>query len=338
MPIGDADWLAQTQEPALEPDLPICDPHHHFWVQRPQPLAYQRYLLAELAADLNSGHNVRSTVFLEARSEYRTEGPEELRPVGEVEFVQKLADESASGAYGPARAAAAIIGRADLKLGERVRPVVDALQAASPNRFRGVRHLVGWDPSPELADQEVQGVMATDGFRAGARVLGEMGFLMETFFNFPQLDELADLANATPRLTIVLNHIGGLVRVGPYANRDNEVLAEWRRGVARVATCPNVIMKLGGVGQTRYGFDWANREVPIGSEELAESLAPLMDYCIEQFGPERCMFESNFPVDKVSYSYNVLYNAFKRLSRGYSPSERAAMFQDTAARIYSIDV
>ena len=338
MPIGDAAWLAQTLEPTREPDLPICDPHHHLWVHRPEPPAYQQYLLADLAADIHSGHNVRSTVFIEVRAEYLTEGPEVLRPVGEVAFVQKLADASAGGGYGPARAAAAIIGRADLKLGEQVRPVLEALQAASPNRFRGVRHSVGWDPSPEVVDREMQGVLATDGYRAGARVLAQMGFVLETSLYFPQLEELATFANMVPELTIVLNHIGGLLRVGPYANRDTAVLAEWRRGVATVAQCPNIVMKLGGVGQARYGFDWSRRAVPIGSEELAESLAPLMTYCIEQFGPERCMFESNFPVDKVSYSYNVLYNAFKRLSQGYSPTERAALFHDAAVRVYSIDV
>ncbi len=338
MPIGDAQWLGQTQESTLEPDLPICDPHHHLWVHRPEPPAYQQYLLADLAADINSGHNVRSTVFIEVRAEYRTDGPEALRSVGEVEFVQKLADESASGAYGSARAAAAIIGRTDLKLGEHVRPVLEALQAASPNRFRGIRHSVGWDPSPEVVDREIQGALGTHGYRAGARVLAEMGLVLENSLYFPQLDELADFANALPELTIVLNHIGGLLRVGPYANRDNEVLAEWRRGVASVAQCPNIVMKLGGVGQARYGFDWSSREVPVGSEELAESLVPLMTYCIDQFGPDRCMFESNFPVDKVSYSYNVLYNAFKRLAQGYSPAERAAMFHDTAARVYTIDV
>ncbi len=338
MPIGDAEWLAQTQEPTLEPDLPICDSHHYLWVQRSEPLAYQQYLLADLASDINSGHNVCATVFIEVSAEYRTDGPEELRPVGEVEFVQKLADESVTGLYGPARAGAAIIGRTDLKLGELVRPVLEELQAASPNRFRGVRHSVGWDPSPEIVDREIQGALATDGYRAGARVLARMGFLLENSLYFPQLDELADFANAVPELTIVLNHIGGLLRVGPYANRDEEVLAEWRRGVATVAKCPNIIMKLGGVGQLRYGFDWSKREVPVGSEELAQSLASLMNYCIEQFGSDRCMFESNFPVDKVSYSYNVIYNAFKRLSKEYSPSERAAMFYDTAARVYSIDL
>jgi predicted TIM-barrel fold metal-dependent hydrolase len=154
----------------------------------------------------------------------------------------------------------------------------------------------------------------------------------------PQLPELAEFARAVPDLTIILNHIGGLQRVGPYANRDDEVLADWRSGIAAVAECPNVNMKLGGIGMPRTGFDWHLRETPIGSEELAESMSPLMNYCIEQFGPSRCMFESNFPVDKVSYSYNVMYNAFKRLSQSYSPTERAAMLHDTAARVYRLEV
>ncbi|MCH8298453.1 MAG: amidohydrolase family protein [Chloroflexi bacterium] len=335
---GGSDWLAQTPEETLEPEIPICDPHHHFWVSRPEPVHYQRYLLPDLAADITSGHNVRSTVFIEVRCEYRKDGPDEMKPVGEVEFVQAIADESATGNHGPARAAAAIIGHADLKLGEGVRPVLEAMQAASPNRFRGVRHSVGWDESPELANRDIKGVLGTESYRAGARVMAGMGLVLENSLYFHQLSELADFARAVPELTIVLNHIGGLCRVGPYANRDDEVIPEWRRGVEEVATCPNIIMKLGGVGQLRYGFDWQDRETAVGSEELAQGLGPLMEHCIQQFGPDRCMFESNFPVDKVSYSYNVLYNAFKRLSKGYSATERAAMFHDTAARVYNINV
>ena len=336
MPIGDAAWLAQTQEATLESELPICDPHHHLWTHRPEPLAYQEYLLPELSADINSGHNVRSTVFIEVRAEYRTDGPEEMRSVGEVEFVQKIADESASGAHGPGRAAAAIIGKADLKLGEGVRPVLEALQAASPNRFRGVRHSVGWDPSPDVLDREIQGALGSDGYRAGGRVMAQMGLVLENSLYFPQLDELADFANAVPDLTIVLNHVGGLLRVGPYANRDDEVLAEWRRGVAAAAKCPNIIMKLGGAGQARYGYDWAGRDVPVGSEELAGTLAPLMNHCIEQFGADRCMFESNFPVDRLSCNYTVLWNAFKRLSQDYSEAERSKLFHETAIRVYRL--
>jgi predicted TIM-barrel fold metal-dependent hydrolase len=165
-----------------------------------------------------------------------------------------------------------------------------------------------------------------------------MGLSFEAWLYFPQLPELAAFAKAVPDLPIILNHIGGLLRVGPYANRDHEVLATWRRGIAAVAACPNAYVKLGGIGMPRTGFDWHARSTPIGSEELAAAMAPFMTYCIEQFGPNRCMFESNFPVDKVSYSYNLMYNAFKRLTKGFTASERAAMFHDTATRVYRIAV
>ncbi len=336
MAYGGNDWLSLTPEPTLEPELPICDPHHHFWDLRPDRVPYQRYLLHDVLADITSGHNVRSTVFIEARSMYRADGPAELRCVGEVEFVQGLAAASASGIYGPARVAAAIIGNADLSLGARVEPILEALQSASPNRFRGVRRSAAWDPHPDLEKRAEQGLLANERFRTGARVLARMGLSLENTLYFPQLPELADFANAVPDLTIVLNHIGGLYRVGSYGNRDEEVIPAWRRGIDAVSACPNIYLKLGGVGQPRYGFDWYTREKPIGSVEMAKALSPLMNYCIEQFGPSRCMFESNFPPDKVSSSYNVLFNAFKRLSQGYSPSERAALFHDTAAQVYRI--
>ena len=336
MPYGDNDWLALTAEETLEPELPICDAHHHFWDYRTDRVPYHRYLLHELAADINSGHNVRSTVFLEARAMYRQTGPEELRPVGEVEFVQGLAAASASGLYGPGQAAAAIVGHADLNLGDDVARVLDALQAASPNRFRGIRHNTSWDPHPEVESRSFDGQLQSADFRAGAQVLASRGLAYDNVVYFPQLAELADFARAVPDLTIVSNHIGGLMRVGPYANRDDEVMPAWRDGIAKLAECPNVVMKLGGVGQPRYGFDWHLRDRPIGSEELAEAMAPLINYCIEQFGPDRCLFESNFPPDKVSYSYNVMYNAFKRMTAAYSPTERAVMFHDNAVRVYGI--
>jgi predicted TIM-barrel fold metal-dependent hydrolase len=336
MPYGGNDWLALTQEPVLEPEIAICDPHHHFWDLRPDRVPYQRYLLHELMADVNCGHAVRSTVFIEARAMYRPDGPIELRPIGEVEFVQGLAAASASGLYGPCCAASAIVGHADLKLGDRVKPVLEALQAASPNRFHGIRHTVTWDRHPEVGNREKEGVLATAEYRAGAKVLARMGLSLDTGVCFPQLPELAAFAKAVPDLTIVLNHLGGLNRVGPFANRDAEVLAAWRSGLAAVAECPNVNLKLGGIGMPRIGFDWHTRDKPIGSEELAASMAPLMTYCIERFGPARCMFESNFPVDKVSFSHPILFNAFKRFSKGYSASERAALFHDTATRAYRI--
>jgi len=338
MPFGGNDWLALTQEPTLEPELPICDPHHHFWDLRTQSIPYTRYLIHELIADINSGHNVRSTVFVEARSMYRADGPAEMRPVGEVEFVQGLAAASASGVYGPSRAAAAIVGHADLKLGNKVEPVLEALQSASPNRFRGIRHNVTWSPDPALENRETEGILANSTFRQGARVLARKGLSLDTMLSFPQLPELANFARAVPDLTIILNHMGGVNRVGIYANRDGEVLDTWHKGIAEVAACPNVVVKLGGMGMPRWGFGWHARNVPIGSEELARAMSPWKTYCIEQFGPERCMLESNFPPDKVSFSYNVMYNAFKRLTRSYSATERASMFHDTAARVYRITV
>ena len=341
MPFGDNNWLALTQEEPLEPDLPICDPHHHFWDFRTERIPYQRYLLHELADDVNSGHNVRSTVFVEARSMYRLDGPEELRPVGEVEFVQGLAAASANGLYGPCRAAAAIIGHADLNLGDRVRPVLEALQAASPNRFRGIRHSVTFDPDPSVpntAAHQIENQLADNNFRAGARVLADVGLSFEGWLNFHQMPDLADFAKAVPDLPIIMNHVGGLLREGKYANRDDEVIPVWRSGIDAVAACPNTYIKLGGIGMPRTGFDWHTRNQPIGSEELAESMAPFINYCIEKFGPNRSMFESNFPVDKVSFSYNIMYNAFKRMSKGFSATERADMFHDTATRVYRIQV
>jgi L-fuconolactonase len=336
MPYGGNDWLALTQEPILEPQLPICDPHHHFWDFRTARIPYQRYLLHELIADVDCGHNVRSSVFIEARSMYRPSGPVEMRPVGEVEFVQGLAAASASGLYGSCRAAAAIIGHADLKLGARVEPVLDALQAASPNRFRGIRHIVTWDADPRVESHEREGVLSTPEFRAGARVLGRMGLSLDTICCFPQLPEMVAFARAVPEVTIIMNHLGGLNRTGPFAGRDDAVMPAWRNGMAELAKCPNVLLKLGGIGMPRFGFDWHTREKPIGSEELAASMAPLLSDCIEQFGPERCMFESNFPVDKVSFSHPILFNAFKRFSRSCSAAERAALFHDTAVRAYRI--
>ena len=339
MPFGDNDWLALIQEDTVEPEIPICDPHHHMWDRRPARIPYQKYMLDELYADLNSGHNVRSTVFIEAKAMYRIDGPEEMRPVGEVEFVQGMAAAGATGLYGPARAAASIVGHANLLLGEEAAPVLEALQTASPNRFRGIRHGLTWDVDPRIPNgaYDRQSQLADEGFRAGARVLARMGLSFDAWMYFPQLPELAEFARAIPDLTIILNHIGGMLRVGPYANRDEEVLPNWRQGLADVAQCPNVFVKLGGIGQPRTGYDWSARDIPIGSEELAGVMAPYMDYCIEQFGPSRCMFESNFPPDKVGHSYNVLFNAFKRLSKDYSASERADMFHNTAVRAYRVE-
>ena len=326
-------WLAQVVEEAIEPDLPICDPHHHFWDREGD-----RYLLDHLTDDLGSGHNVTQTVFIECHSMYRAGGPEDLRCIGETEFVQGLAAQSASGQYGPTEVAAGIVGNANLMLGDAVQSVLEAHQAASGNRFRGIRFSCAWDASPDVSpgSANTQGMLSDARLRSGFDVLQRMGLSFDALVYHTQLGELADLAGAFPNAVIILNHIGRPLGVGPYAGRRDEVFADWQRGIAAVAQRENVVCKLGGFGNVISGYDWHRREVPPTSEDVAETIRPWLEYCIERFGPQRCMFESNFPVDKNSYAYTTCWNAFKRVTNGYSDSEKAAMYQGTAVRAYRL--
>ena len=326
-------WLTLTVEEPIEPELPICDPHHHFWDRDGD-----RYLLDQLTQDLGGGHNVAQTVFIECRSMYRAQGPAETRSVGEVEFVQGLAAQSASGQYGPTAVAAGIVGNANLMLGAAVQPVLEALQAASSNRFRGIRFSCAWDASTDITPPGVNApeMLADSRFREGFDCLQKLGLSFDALVYHTQLGELADLAAVFPNATIILNHIGRPLGIGPYAGRRDEVFADWQRGIAAVAQRENVVVKLGGFGNLISGYDWHQRPIPPTSMDVAETITPWLSYCIEQFGPDRCMFESNFPVDKASYAYTTAWNAFKQVSREYSESERAAMFQGTAVRAYRL--
>ena len=326
-------WLALTVEDPVEPGMPICDPHHHFWDRDGD-----RYLLDQLAEDVSGGHNIAQTVFIECRSMYRAHGPEEMQPVGETEFVQGLAAQSASGQYGPTSVAAGIVSNANLMLGVAVQPVLEAHIAASSNRFRGIRFSCAWDASPEITSgrSNSPGMMQDSRFRDGFDCLQRMGLSFDALVYHTQLGELADLAAAFPDATIILNHIGRPLGAGPYAGRRDEVFADWQNGIVAVAAHENVVVKLGGFGNLISGYDWHQRAIPPASAEVAQTIEPWLTYCIEQFGPNRCMFESNFPVDKASYAYTTVWNAFKRLTRDYSETERAAMFQETALRAYRL--
>ena len=339
MPYGGNDWLEITKEEIIEPGLPICDPHHHYWDLRLERTPYGRYLLHELLEDIN-GHNITSTVFIEARAMYSADLEKNYKPVGEVEFVEGLSAASASGIYGKSRASASIIGHANLNLGNKVEPILESLIEASPKRFKGIRHIVAWDNDNEVDSIPVynlQEQMNTKNFIDGAKVLSKMGLSFDSWMYFHQLPQLLNLAKEVPDLPIVIDHIGGILLVGEYANRKEEVLKIWEKNISDLSECPNVEIKLGGLGMPITGHDWHLRKNPIGSEELANQMKYFLDYCIEKFGPKRGMFESNFPVDKVSFSYNVLYNAFKKYSKGYSESERAAMFHDNAIRFYKVE-
>lgn len=320
-----------ANEVALEPDLPICDAHHHLWERPPRD-----YLLNELIEDLRSGHNIVSTVAIECGYGYRPDGSEEFRPVGETEFLENIAARVAGDPSIRARIAAAIVGHANLVLGDAVAPVLEAHLAASPKRFRGIRHSTTWDSSGALRSDAARGLLADGKFRAGFARLEKLGLSFEAWVYHPQLIELADLARAFPQVPMVVNHIGAPLGVGPYAGKRDEVFRNWSRGVAEVAQCPNAVVKLGGVGSLRSGYDWHERAVKPSSFELAEILRPYIEHCIDKFGVERCMFESNFPVEKASNTYVNLWNAFKRITEKYATGERAGLFHDNAARVYRI--
>jgi L-fuconolactonase len=325
-------WLNKLREEILDPDLPIVDPHHHLWDR-----SGSRYYLDELLADLNSGHNIVATVFLQCFWSYRTEGPEEMRPVGETEFVASVAAE-AERRKTRQRVCAAIVGHVDFRAGEHVDAVLEAHMAASNGRFRGIRQVAARHPDllASISTPPPLGLMSDPAFRAGFARLGRYGLSFDAWLYHTQLGELLDLARAFPAIPIVINHVGGPLGVGPFRGKGDEVFAAWHDGIKQLATCPNVHMKLGGLAMAINGFDFHRQVLPPSSGELAHAWWPWMDACIETFGASRCMFESNFPVDKAMCTYPVLWNSFKRIAAGASVDERGALFHDTAARFYRI--
>jgi len=326
-------WLERTIEEAVEPELPICDPHHHLW-----DLPDSRYLIDEFMDDISGGHRVTETVFVECLQMYRTDGPQELRPVGETEFVERITSAGENRA-GDLRVAAGIVGFADLTSGAAVQPVIEAHLNES-DRFRGLRYASAWDASDRIHNTYTnppKDLLRSQEFRAGFACLSKFGLSFDAWVYHPQIPELADLARAFPEITIVLDHIGGPLGIGPYAGKRDEVFTLWRRNITELAQCENVVVKLGGLTMTMSGFGWHRRSEPPGSIELAQAMRPYYQTCIECFGAERCMFESNFPIDRTACSYTIQWNAFKRLTQAYSPTERSALFRDTAVRVYRLD-
>jgi L-fuconolactonase len=341
-------------EAILEPELPIVDPHHHLWDRSMFPPATgpehpfttaikpaQRYLLDELLKDTGSGHNVIATVFLECRAFYKADGPVEMRCVGETEFVNGVAAMSASGLYGETRACAGIVGNADLTLGDAVAPVLEAHVRVGGGRFRGVRNSASWDADTEVLgplNRMQPGHYLRDDFRAGFRHLAPKGLSFDAWMLEPQLPDLTDLARAFPDTPIVLDHVGTPIGRGGYTGKLEERFPIWRDNIRELAKSQNVVVKLGGLAMAFCNFPSFLAEPRVPSEQLAKEWGPYIETCIEAFGPERCMFESNFPVDMGSCTYAVLWNAFKRLASGASADEKTALFSGTAKRVYKLDL
>jgi L-fuconolactonase len=322
-----------AEEP-LEPGLPIIDPHHHV---RDRPGA--RYLFDDFLADLSAcGHSIRATVMIESGDMFRAGGPPELRPVGEIEFLNGVAAMFASGKYGATLAGAGIVGCPDLRLGERVRPVIEACITAGAGHFCGVRNLLAWHEADELriARTGPPGLMQDAGFRAGLACLADHDLTYDAYVYHPQLPELIELARSVPSVRIIIDHTGGPAGVGPYAGRRDEVFPFWKAQIRELAQCPNVFMKLGGLGLPVMGFGFHGRMPQASSLELADAWRRYFEACIEAFGASRCMFESDFPPDKDVCSYTVIWNAFKRIAAGCSPDEKATLFGGTAERAYRL--
>ncbi len=343
-------------EAILEPDLPIIDPHHHLWDRTqgntgdlPPPRhgfeamlrMVPHYLFDELLADMTRGHNVIGTVYMECGSMYRAEAAPAFRPVGETEFVNGVAAMAASGLYGDSRACAGIVGHVDLTIGAPARAVLEAHIAAGGGRFRGIRHAASSDPDPAVLGplgHRAAGLYLDARFREGFAQLAPLEMSFDAWMLEPQLGDLVDLARAFPETTIVLDHVGTPLGIGTYAGRREERFAGWLANIRALAALPNVFVKLGGLAMVFPGFDSFMAATPASSTQLAAEWRPYIDACIQAFGPPRCMFESNFPVDIGSCTYDVLWNTFKVLSQGYSADDKTALFNDTARRVYRLDI
>jgi predicted TIM-barrel fold metal-dependent hydrolase len=326
------DWLSRTREEPVDPRRRIVDAHHHLY-EEADPLQHTpRYLVDDLLRDTGQRHNVTETVFVECRVGYRPDGPQELRPVGETEFAVAQAEAS----EGSATRVAAIVGFADLTLGDAVEEVLAAHEIAGQGRFRGIRHRVAADPGLLRPNAPPMGLLADGTFRRGLIRLGDHGYSFDAWLFHPQLPELADAAQAVPGTVFVVEHLGGPLNCGPYLNRD-DVREVWQRGIGRLVACPNVVMKIGGIGmESLFGTDWSSRQQPPGSDEVVARWGADVRWCIDALGPSRCMFESNYPVDRRAVGYTVLWNAFQKMAAVYSDGEQDALFATTAGRVYRI--
>ncbi|MCS5635511.1 MAG: amidohydrolase family protein [Myxococcota bacterium] len=326
-------WLSLVVEEIIDPERPIVDPHHHLW----RRIGFGPYLLEDLWLDTNTGHNVVKTVFMECGAEYLDEGPKERLSLGEVDFVVAQADDSQQGGVGRPEIAA-LVSHADLRLGDALEDVLSAHAERSQGLFRGVRHAGACDDEPALmiSGRSPADLYADPEFRRGVALLGKLGHTYDTWHYHPQNPAFAQLARAVPDTVLVLDHFGTPLGVGRYAGKREEIFEQWKKDVAEIAECPNVVAKLGGMAMPDNGFGWMGRELPPSSDEFVEAQGRYYLHMLECFGPERCMFESNFPVDKLSIAYPVLWNGLKKIVQDFSEDEKDALFQGTATRVYRL--
>jgi L-fuconolactonase len=323
-------WLNMTVEEVIDPEIQICDAHHHLMDRDGEV-----YMLENFLTDIRAGHNILQTVYIDCGKHYRQEGPVSLRPVGETEYANNI-----SGTYtkssGSVEISAGIVAFAELILGDAVKPVLEAHLEVGGKRVRGIRYSCIFDSDPKLTTNSPPKIMLDSKFRQGVSCLQKYRLSLDIFAYFHQLPEVLALANAFPDTTIIIDHLGGLIGIGSYEGKRQEIFDHWKSLIADLASCPNVYIKLGGMGSKRCGWGFNTRQKPPTSLELAQLWGPYFSWCIEKFGPQRCMFESNFPPDRLSCSYIILWNAFKRVIKDYSASEKKALLHDTAVLAYRL--
>lgn len=330
------DWLARHVEEAIDPDLPIIDAHHHCYAVPPKPIFPSYPVDALLADKTGTGHNIVATVYVDSQITFRSDGPEHLRTVGGTDHAEAIAQEGIRRGGRNAGVCAAIVGHAPLATGARVREVLEAHKLASPDHFRGIRVRTAYDPDAPFNEDGYPGMLGEARFREGFAELAPLGLSFDAWLLHPQIGELVDLARAFPETGIILNHIASPIQIGRFVGKPAEVFADWAAAMADLATCPNVFVKIGALNMTFTGLSFIGRDRPPTSEELAEKQRDYVLRTIDLFGPDRAMFESNFPVDMLGVSYGVLWNGFKRMVKDFSESEKVALFHDTAARAYRI--
>jgi L-fuconolactonase len=326
-------WLALTHEDAVDPGIAIVDAHYHL-LGGPGEYGPEQFV-----DDVRrSGHRVVRSVHAESGQPYRTEGPEERRPIGETEWAAQCAQRVEELGGPPI---VGIVAHADLRRDDASDIVTEHAEAAR-GLLRGIRQTASHDPTGSItvvaAGMAPAGLLADEDLRRGVRALGAMGLAFDTWIYYHQLPELLELAAAAPDTTIILDHMGGPVGVAAYKNRRDEILGEWRQGMEALAGSPNVVVKIGGIGMPLMGLRWHTAERPPTSDDIVTAWGDPVRFVLEQFGPGRCMFESNFPVDRRSCGYGVLWNAFKKMSSDLSASERGELFSGTASRVYKLPV
>ena len=331
-------WLNKLKEKPILPNLNIIDPHHHLW-----DVGFGRYYVEELLEDINtSGHNIKATVYIMSSSNteiYLKNGPEEFKPLSEIEFATNEGKRADLIKNNKVKVNASIVGSLDLTYGNKLKPVIEKGLEISEGRLKGIRMLLAAHPDPRIKSGAVKSdlsLMSHPKFIEGARCLQDAGLSLDFWIYHTQLGEMEKIARTLPELSIILNHIGGPIHLGEYEGKQALTHREWRTAMMRLSRLPNIKVKLGGLGMEVNGAKFHLNQDPPNSSELANIWKPWIYETINMFGIDKCMFESNFPVDKGSCSYGSLWNAFKIISEKMSDNEKNKLFYENAAKIYKI--